>query len=573
MLRQIKRITQELKPFKTAVIIVAISGMVMSLAQWQLAVNLKVLFEALESRDSEKILKIPQIILAITLFMVIGRYFHLSTMNYTADRVTMGLRFRLQKKFMDLSQNFHQNFESGSGGLISRILSDITVIQHGLRLVADFFTQPLSFCLLFGLLFYRDWKLTLFILVFLPFLVAFLKQVGRSLRKYGTNSQTILEKVATVIKESLDGVRVIQSFRLENEMARRFETAANDYLRNRKKIHARGEAASPVTEFIATSVTMVIFVYIGMEISKGSATIGDFGSYLGALFMLQQPIKKIQESFVKIQETFVALDRVYAILDDDNRVPEVKDGVNFPQLWDKIEYSNVNFSYKDVSVLKNINLEIKRGQVIALVGESGSGKSTIVNLLERFFDPTQGTIRIGGLDIKQISLNDLRKNVALVTQDVFLFSESVARNIHAGDFSKGPEGIEAAAKTANAHDFIMAMSKGYDNPVGDRGNFLSGGEKQRVSIARAIFKDAPILILDEATSALDSASELEVQKGLEQLMKNRTTIVIAHRLSTVLHADKIIVMKKGEILEAGTHQELLSQNGEYSKFIQLQKLL
>jgi ATP-binding cassette subfamily B protein/subfamily B ATP-binding cassette protein MsbA len=568
----LKRLMGELAPYRKLVIIMAVAGVVMSLAQWQLAVRLKDLFDALGSKNSNEIFKIPKIIMGTTLFMVIGRYIHLSIMNYLADLVTMRFRHQLQWKFMTLNQSFHLQYQGGSGGLISRILGDVVSIQHGMRLVADFFTQPLAFVLLMGTLFYRDAKLTFLILIVLPPLLWFLRQVGRSLRKYGHGSQQILERVATIVKESLDGMRVIQSFGLESEMNRRFQAAANDYLATRKRIHLRAELTSPVTEFIATGVTMVIFTYIGMQISKGHATFGDFGSYLGALMMLQSPIKKFQESFVKVQETVVSLERVYSIIDDESYVDEGNSSESFPKNWNEINYHKVGFRYQDSMVLQDINLTINRGEVIAIVGESGSGKSTLVNLLQRFFDPTMGEVQIDGVDIRSFKLKELRRNIGLVTQDVFLFSESVGRNIHSGDFSADGSGLTAAAMTANAHDFISKMPQAYDSPVGDKGGFLSGGEKQRVSIARALFKNAPILILDEATSALDSASEVEVQKGLERLMQGKTTIVIAHRLSTVLHANKIIVMKQGRIIEVGSHVELLSRGGEYSRFIQLQNL-
>lgn len=568
----LKRLVGELRPYRKLVIVMAIAGIIMSLAQWQLAVRLKDLFDALESKNSASIFRIPKVMLAITFFMVIGRYVHLAVMNYLADLVTMSLRHQLQRKFMTLNQSFHLQYQGGSGGLISRILADVISIQHGLRLVADIFTQPLAFVLLIGTLFYRDAKLTLMILIVLPPLLWFLRQIGRSLRKYGHGSQRILEKVASIVKESLDGMRVIQSFGLEKEMDRRFHVVAQEYLATRKRIHLRGELTSPVTELIATAVIMVIFTYIGMEITKGHSTLGDFGSYLGSLMMLQSPIKKFQEAFVKTQETVVSLERVYAIIDDESYVFEKQNPESFPAAWKEIKYKQVGFRYQDNLVLADVNLSIKRGEVVAIVGESGSGKSTLVNLLQRFFDPTMGEVQIDGVDIRNFSLKELRKNIGLVTQDVFLFSESVSRNIHAGDFSLDVSGVQPAAQMANAHEFIMKMPKGYESPVGDKGGLLSGGERQRVSIARALFKNAPILILDEATSALDSASEVEVQKGLEHLMKGKTTIVIAHRLSTVLHADKIVVMKQGRIIEIGTHQELLNQGGEYSRFIQLQNL-
>jgi ATP-binding cassette subfamily B protein/subfamily B ATP-binding cassette protein MsbA len=570
---QVRRLLIELKPFKKTLIIVGVAGLFMALAQWQLALKLQLLNDSLNEGKPENLIKIPPMFLSIMFVASVSRYLHLANMNYIAEQVTMRLRLRLQRKFMDLSQSFHINYDAGSGGLISRILSDIIIIQNGMRLVADFFTQPLTFFLLLGVLFYRDAKLTLYILIFLPFVLFILKQIGRSLRKYGTESQKILERVATIVKESIDGVRVIQSFRLESVMSKRFESVGNEYLVTRKKFHFRGEAAGPIVEFIATVIMMIIFMHIGMRISHGESTSGEFISYLGALIMLQQPIKKIQDSWVKFQETAVATGRVFSILESQQKIPEVSHPVSFPENWKSIEYRNVSFAYGQNEVLKNLNLTIKRGDIIALVGESGSGKSTIVNLLERFFDPISGEILIDGIDIRNFSLDQLRKNVALVTQDVFLFSDTIGSNINSGDYTKDSSHIEAAAKMANAHNFITNLPKQYTNQVGDRGGMLSGGEKQRVSIARAIFKDAPILILDEATSALDSASELEVQKGLDILMQGRTTIVVAHRLSTVLHANKIVVMKKGQIIESGTHQSLLETGGEYSKFISLQKLI
>lgn len=572
MLKQIKRLLTEFRPYRTSVICIILAGIAMSLAQWQLAVQLKDIFDSLDQKNQVNILALPKKILLISAVMALGRYFHLSIMNYTADRVVVKLRNDLQVKFMNLSQNFHNSYLTGSGGMISRILTDVVIIQHGMRLFADFFTQPLSFVLLIGTLFYRDWKLTLIILLFLPLIVAFSKQIGRSLRKYGHGGQEILEKLSSLIKESLDGVKVIQSYGLEGEMNRKFHVIADEYLANRKKMHTRGEAASPVTEFISTAVVMVIFTYIGLEISKGQASLGDFGSYLGALFLLQAPIKKIQDSFVKLQETVVALERVYSIIDNEYHVPEWVDTVPFPKSWSSIEFRNVSFSYKNTPVLQNINLQIKKGEILAIVGESGSGKSTLVNLLQRFFDPNEGSILIEGIDIRRFALSDLRKHIGLVTQDVFLFNESVGKNIHNGDLTKDESGVVLASVMANAHGFITKMPKGFDSAVGDRGSLLSGGERQRVSIARALFKNAPILILDEATSALDTASEIEVQKGLDTLMSGKTTVVIAHRLSTVLHANKIIVMKKGRILEQGNHVELISHQGEYARYIELQNL-
>jgi ATP-binding cassette subfamily B protein/subfamily B ATP-binding cassette protein MsbA len=490
----------------------------------------------------------------------------------TAEKVAIHLRHRLQKKFMNLNLTFHNTFQAGSGGLMSRVLNDITIIQNGLRMFADFFREPVTFIGLLGYLFYLDWKLTASIFIILPIILFFHKTISKSIKKYSVKGQEDLEKITATVKESLDGVRIIQSFNLENVMSQRFEREANEYLFSRKRIHQNVELAGPVTEFITTALVLGLMTYMGLKITNGVATTGSLIAYIGVLLQLGPPVKKFQESYVRLHETNVAAGRAYSLLEDPNEVPQAKATKSFPVDWKTITYRNVSFSYGKDQILKNVNLTIQRGEIVAFVGASGSGKSTIVNLLERFFDPTQGEILIDEVPIRDIDLKELRAHIALVTQDVFLFSDTIEKNIWAGNFDKSAMGVIDAAKSANAHGFITRTPDGYQNRVGDRGNLLSGGEKQRISIARAIFKDAPILILDEATSALDSQSEVEVQKGLDQLMQGRTAFVIAHRLSTVAKASKIIVMKSGEIIETGTHQSLLEQMGEYHSLHQLQRL-
>lgn len=568
---EVKKILKELAPFKKNLIIVAISGIIMALCQTQVFILIKDLMDNLQK--PEVVFHVPLMVLGLYFILGVSRYFHLYLMNYTGEMVTQNIRHKLQQKFMRLNLNFHNNYASGSGGLLSRILNDVIVIQNGLRMFADFFREPITLIALLSWLFYLNWRLTLGVFLILPVILLFLRQISKTIKIHSIKGQEDLETVTGTIKESLDGVRVIQSFNLEKEMSNRFLKNSDQFLFSRKKIHKKVELAGPVTEFVATAVILVIMSYIGYEISQGRATIGVFGSYLASLLGLSAPIKKLQESYVRIQETVVAANRIYSLLEDPNEVPQISsaDQVLFPKDFHKIKYHNVYFAYGQEMILKNISFEVARGEMVAFVGASGSGKSTIVNLLERFFDPTQGKITIDGVSIQNMPLNQLRKNVALVNQDVFLFSESIHRNIWSGDFSAPSEKVEHAAKLANAHDFILKTPNGYDSRVGDRGNLLSGGEKQRVSIARAIVKDAPILILDEATSALDSKSEQEVQKGLDQLMNGRTTFVIAHRLSTIAKADKIFVLRNGEIVEQGTHTGLLEQKGEYYRMYEIQK--
>jgi ATP-binding cassette, subfamily B, bacterial MsbA len=449
-------------------------------------------------------------------------------------------------------------------------MNDIFVLYNGLRLFADFCREPFLALGLIGTLFYRDWRLTISIIIVLPLVILLLRQMSFSIKKHGLRGQEELEKITGTIKESLDGVRIIQSFNLENEMANKFKEQTHEFLLARKRLHRLIEMTGPITENIMTIVTFTIILYMTMEISNGRATLGDAISYFAALLMLNVPIKKIQESYVRVQETIVSIQRALMILDEAKEVPQHLSTQNFPLDWKKIEYRGVSFKYGDNWVLKDIHMTIRRGEVVAFVGGSGSGKSTLVNLLERFFDPTEGQILIDDVPIDHIQLKDLRHNIALVTQDVFLFSDTIEKNIWAGDFTKPKQGVTRAAQAANSSDFISRIQNAFQSKVGDRGNLLSGGEKQRISIARAIFKDAPILILDEATSALDSQSELEVQKGLDSLMEGRTALVIAHRLSTVSRADRIFVLRNGQIVEQGQHQELISKNGEYAHLYELQ---
>lgn len=542
----------------------------MSLASGQLAILTKTLFDALDSRDADLLLTTPLYVLGLSLIAGVARYFSMFYAQYMTDCVSVNLRRRTHAKLMDLNLTYHNTFESGSGGILSRILNDVNQIENGLRSITDFFREPILFVFLMGWLFYLDWRLTGMLFLVLPVLMKFLRQIARSLQKYGRQSQREMEDLTTNIKEGLEGIRVIQSFNLEKEMSARFQNIADRFLLARRRIQSRTELAGPVTEMIATTVIVALFIYMGLKITEGTSSLGDFASYLASILMMQKPVKKMQESYVKMQNALVAGERLYQIIESDSIVKEIAEPKSFPKDWKKIEYRNVSFHYGDKLILKNFNLTINRGEVVALVGESGSGKSTAVNLLERFFDPTEGQILVDDIPISDLSLKDLRKQIALVTQDVFLFNDTIDYNINTGDLELRIDQVPGAAKAANAHNFISSKDQQYRTRVGDRGNLLSGGEKQRVSIARAFFKNSPIIILDEATSALDSASEVEVQKGLESLMTGRTVLVIAHRLSTVAKADKIIVMRGGQIVESGSHDQLISNKGEYFKFKNLQ---
>ncbi len=574
-MNEIKKILKQLSSHKSTVSVVMLTGILMSSMQTATLKFLKDLVDIMGKSNPQmsEVYYYVSIIIGLSLVAAISRYLHFFLMNITAEKVSLSLRRQVQKRFLTLNLTFHNSYATGSGGLLSRVLNDVMVIHHGLRLVADIFREPILLVLMLGTLFYINWKLTISIVILLPIISLFLKQLARSLRKYGKTSQEIFEKITNTLKESIEGVRVIQSFNLEKEMASRFDEEGKDFLQARNKVHSRTEIAGPVTEFIVITLFVGLVVYMGFQIIEEKASLGEFIWYTGALLSLQKPVKKLQESFVRIQESIVAIKRVFAIIEDKNVVPDTSNPKKFPDDWKTIEFRNVSFQYGEKEVLKDFNLKIERGKKIALVGSSGSGKSTIVNMLKRFYDPTQGEIYIDDIPIKELSLPVLRKNISLVSQDVFLFNSSIAYNIQSGNFQKQEMDIYSAAELANASGFIKNFPKQYDTPVGERGGRLSGGEKQRISIARAILKNAPILILDEATSALDSSSEADVQKGLNHLMENRTAIIVAHRLSTIASVDHIVVLDKGIILEQGTHSELLQRRGAYYQFSLLQQNL
>jgi ATP-binding cassette subfamily B protein/subfamily B ATP-binding cassette protein MsbA len=566
---ELRAVLKELLAFKKYLIIVAITGITGAIFKGSISLFIKEMMDAAGS-DPDRLGSMIWIGIALSLGIAVSRYFHIFLMNLVAENVSQVLRQKLQAKFMKLNLKFHNNYAAGSGGLISRTMNDIRIVHDGLRLFADFFSAPLTFIIFLGNLIYLDARLTFYVLFLTPIILIMLRTISKGIRKYSLFGIEQLEKITGTVKESLDGVRTIQAFNLEHRMETRLKKQGFDFIEMRRRIHLLIEAMGPITEFIATFLILGVMYYFSRKIASGEATAGVLIGFITALMQMNEPIKKFQEAYVRIQETRVAANRIYHMLDEKSEVVEWPEATGFPSSWSEIEYRNVDFAYHDEKLIQNFNLQIKKGQMIAFVGESGSGKSTLANLLARFYDPQNGEILIGGKSINQIKLSELRKNIGLVSQDVFLFSDSVENNIMGSDEAGDPALVEKVAKAAHAHDFISRLPNRYQTQVGERGNLFSGGEKQRIGIARALYKDAPILILDEATSALDSVSEEQVQKGLEILMKGRTTLVIAHRLSTIQNADLILVLSKGRILEQGTHAELLAKRGEYSRLFETQ---
>lgn len=569
MPNELKKVIKELLTFKKYLAIIALTGVTGSLFKGYIAIFIKDLMDAAKS-DPTHLKTMVWLGVVLSLGIGISRYIHIFLMNVTAERVSQSLREKLQSKFMRLNLKFHNNYAAGSGGLISRTMNDIRIVHDGLRLFADLFTAPLLFVVLLFNLFYLDKRLITYILVVVPILLFLLQRISKGIRKYSIYGIEQLEKMSSTIKESLDGVRTIQAFNLEKTMEDRLKSQGAEFIQMRRKIHALIESMGPITEFIATFLILAVMYYFSEKMSKEEATTGVLIGFITALMQIGEPIKKFQEAYVRIQETRVAAARIFQMLDEKSEIEELEGATEFPSDWKTIEYKNIDFSYGDEKLIQNFSLTVNKGQVVAFVGESGSGKSTLANLLARYYDPQNGSIMIGGKNINEIKLSELRKNIGLVSQDVFLFSDTIEKNILASTEVTELSLIEKSAKAAFAHEFISRLPMQYQTQTGERGGLLSGGEKQRVGIARAFLKDAPILILDEATSALDSISEEQVQKGLETLMKGRTTFVIAHRLSTIQNADLILVLNRGKIVESGTHAELLSRKGEYSRLFEMQ---
>lgn len=570
MPQELRLILHDLYQHKPKLIIVALAGVFMALGQGMIPILIQEMIEAATKRP-DQLGHIAIQSLMVAFIMNLSRYFHIFTMNVVSEKVSQGLREKLQLKFINLDLKFHNKYISGSGGLMSRTFNDVKVIHDGLRLFADLFSAPLTFLFLIAALFYLEWKLTLYILIIAPILLFILRQTSKSIRKYSLMGMQQLEDITSTVKESLDGVRTIQSFSLQNILKSKLAKQGEAFVFMRKKIHSRIEFMGPFTEFLAAFVVLAIMFYFAERIKAGASTESVLIGFVTAMLQINLPIKKFQEAYVRVQETRVSAIRVYGMLEESSALAEPKTAIPFTESWSDIRYKNVSFSYEPGKpLLQNFDLTIKKGSTVAFVGESGSGKSTLANLLMRFYDPDQGEIFIGSNNIKDFALNELRQKMALVSQDVFLFSDTIEKNIQAGTEHFEALKIKKSAQAAHALEFIERMPEKFQTHVGERGNLLSGGEKQRIAIARAIYKDAPILILDEATSALDSVSEEKVQLGLQELVKGRTTLIIAHRLSTIQNADQILVLKHGYVVEQGTHKELLDLGREYLRLFQTQ---
>ncbi|MCD8304537.1 MAG: ABC transporter ATP-binding protein/permease [Prevotellaceae bacterium] len=488
--------------------------------------------------------------------------------------VVCDIRSRIYSKILSLPLSFFS--EERKGDILTRISTDVSEIDLSITSSLDMLVKnPIFIIAYFLTLVVISWKLTLFTLLVVPLMAYGIGSIGKKLKAKSLVMMAKLSDSISQVEETLGGLRIVKAFTGEGMMRRRFESINNDYRRLANRVAIRQSAAHPVSEFLGTVMIVIVLWFGGLLIFSGKGNIDAnlFIFYLVILYTLLQPIKDLSKATYAVQKGMASLERISKILDAENHIKEAEHPVEAKTLSKSIVFSHVSFAYNaSAEVLHDICLEIPKGKTVALVGQSGAGKSTLVDLLPRFHDVTAGSILIDGQDIRSLSIKSLRGLIGTVQQESVLFNDTIRANIAFGMPDATEEQIIEAAKTANAHDFIMQTERGYDTVVGDRGGKLSGGQRQRISIARAVLKNPPILILDEATSALDTESERLVQEALARLMSARTTIAIAHRLSTIRDAQEICVMHEGRIVERGTHDELISLQGYYKRLYDLQQL-
>ena len=519
--------------------------------------------------DREVVWFVPLLFVLVFLLRSLSDFLAGYSFQHIGLGVTTNIRNDLYRRILEQSSRFHA--EHPSGELVARVINDVAMMQSAVsNRLLDLFQQSLTLVVLLGLLLSTHLKLAMICLIVAPVLVYPIIRFGRGMRKTSHRSQERMADLASLMNEGIRGHRVVKAFGMENFELRRFEVATRRHLRTNLRAQLLSNASGPVVESLAVIGAAALLIYAGRAIRAGELTAPELIKFLTTALMMYDPIRKLNKVNLVLQEALAAGQRAVRLLAIPDEVREKPNAKTIDGVRDRIRFEGVEFAYQDRPVLVHLDLEIRRGELVALVGPSGAGKSTLVNLLPRFFDPVAGRVTLDDVDLRDLTLASLRAQIGIVTQDTLLFNDTVRNNIAYGRSDLPIERVRSAATAAYADEFIREMPEGYDTVIGESGSRLSGGQRQRLAIARALLKDAPILILDEAISHLDTESEVLVQKALYNLMQGRTTLVIAHRLSTVTKADRIIVLEAGRIVEEGSHAELLVRAGSYKRLYDLQ---
>lgn len=524
-----------------------------------------------EKGKIEALLFICLLVLFTFFFRNLFRYLALYFLTPIRNGIVHDLRMDLHKKIISLPLTFFN--KKRKGDITARLTSDLVEIEWSIMSSLEMICKdPLNIIIYLITLIIISPELTIFVIILFPITGLIIGIIGRSLKKSSSQGQNKMGELLSIIDENISGLRIIKAFNAEKHINKNFEKNSAEYKSIMTRLLRKKDLSSPMSEFLSTLVMVIVMWFGGKLVLSGNTGISaeEFIGYILIFSQIIPPVKSLTSSYYHIQKGSAAAERIYAILDAENNIPNLRDSKKIKLINNNIEIKNVSFKYENINILNDINLSIKKGKMIAIVGKSGSGKSTLADLLARFYDVNDGEILIDSCNIKEISIADLRDLIGIVSQESILFNDTIYNNIGLGKVNASQEEIISAAKIANAHDFILQTKNGYQTNIGDKGNKLSGGEKQRITIARAILKNPEILILDEATSSLDAESEKLVQEALGNLMKGRTSLVIAHRISTIKLADEIIVLDAGKIIEKGNHEELINQKGHYKKLFDLQ---
>ncbi len=565
-----KRLLNYLKPYKMRIVwSVVFMGLTSALISAQAYLVKPVLDKVILAKNLKLGLLLPPALVLVTILKGGAAYARDYLMGWIGQRIVNDIRDQLYSHVESLSFSYFTR--TPTGVIISRIVNDVNLVQGALTKAPSSLVQGIfTMIALTGYILYLNWRLAVFSVVVLPLAGVALSKFSKRFRKASTSMQEQYGVLTTHLHETIGGIRIVKAFGMEQYESRRFTEKNKNLFNSLMRAIKTGAISHPVMEVISIFGTSLVILFGLYYINIGAMTVGDFFSFMAALVFFYRPLRDLNGVNNTVQDGVAAAKRIFELLDTEPEIKSRPGALTAPRDFKTVEFRNLSFKYEDEMVLRNINLTVHAGETLAIVGKSGGGKTTLVNLIPRFYDVTEGSILIDGIDIRDLSIDSLRMLTAIVTQQTYLFNDTVRNNIAYGDTARAFDDIVRAAQSAYAHEFIIGLPEGYDTLIGESGVKLSGGQRQRIAIARALLKDAPMLILDEATSSLDTQSEREVQKALDRLMTGRTSFVIAHRLSTIMNADRIIVLKDGSIVEHGRHNDLLAHCGEYKNLYEQQ---